>query len=224
MISLKRFLILASIILTGLGLQAQNQDSNPYPDYLEEVYLDMDFDQNLVTPEVPAQLHTAIAAAMRTTAEQFQNHLPEAMKKVISVELTRNGEVLIVTYPSEELFNPNDTLLSRYAERALQAILPLMKDPYMYKVMFAVNSDDTGSESYRDNLTEARQYSIYDWFFRNFDNGKIPEDIVVIPQGLGSSRPLPGTDFLTRENRRKNRRVEFYFIPGPKLIEMVTPK
>lgn len=221
---LKRLIILSAAIITGFALEAQNQAVNPYPDYLEEVYLDMDFDQNLVTPEVPQQLRTSVAAAMRTTAEQFQSHLPEAMKKVIRVDLIRNGEVLIVTYPSEELFNPNDTLLSRYADRALQAILPLMKDPYMYKVMFAVNSDDTGSETYRDNLTEARQYSIYDWFFRNFDNGKIPEDIVVIPQGLGSSRPLPGTDFLTTDNRRKNRRVEFYFIPGPKLIDMVKPK
>lgn len=221
---LKRFLILSVAIISGLASKAQNQTANPYPDYLEEVYLDMNFDQNLVTPEVPQQLHASVAAAMRTTAEQFQSHLPEALKKVIRVDLTRGGEVLIVTYPSEELFNPNDTLLSRYADKALQAILPLMKDPYMYKVMFAVNSDDTGSESYRDNLTEARQYSIYDWFFRNFDNGKIPEDIVVIPQGLGSTRPLPGIDFLTRDNRRKNRRVEFYFIPGPKLIEMVTPK
>ena len=61
--------------------------------------------------------------------------------------------------------------------------------------------------------------SIYDWLLDKIDEGRIPEEIIIIPDTWGASRPLPGTSQPSRENRRKNRRVEFYFIPGPRLIE-----
>lgn len=212
---------IALMLQTGyFGATAQEPD--PYPDYLEEVFMDMDFEQNLATPTVPANLHTAVTTYMRNTASQFQKKLPDALKKVISVDMTRNGEAFIVTYPADELFNPNDTLLSKYADRSLQELLPLMKDPYLYKVVYSVNSDDTGSESYRYSLTDARMNSLYDWLLKKIDDHKIPEEIIIIPETSGSLRPL--ADNLTRENRRKNRRVEFYFIPGPRLIENLQKK
>lgn len=215
-------LCMFAIMLLAGHLSAAAQDADPYPDYLEEVFMDMDFEQNLATPAVPANLHSAVTSYMRNTASQFQKKLPEALKKVISVDMTRNGEAFIVTYPADELFNPNDTLLSKYADRSLQELLPLMKDPYLYKVVYSVNSDDTGSETYRYSLTDARMNSLYDWLLKKIDDHKIPEEIIIIPETSGSLRPL--TDNKTRENRRKNRRVEFYFLPGPRLMENMQKK
>lgn len=184
--------------------------------------MDMSYDDNLLTPKVPDSLKTGIVAYMKTTAEQFQKKLPEAMKRVIMVDLMRAGEVMVVTYPADELFNPNDTLLSKYADRSLQEIIPLMKDPFLYKVVYGVNSDDTGSENYRFSLTDARMSSIYDWMIKKIDDNKIAEDIIIIPASLGSQNQL--TDNRTRDNRRKNRRIEFYFIPGPELMDKVAGK
>lgn len=90
----------------------------------------------------------------------------------------------------------------------------------MYKVVYTVNSDNTGSESYRDALTDARMNTIYDWFWKKIDERKIPEELVIIPESFGSEKPV--ADNLSRENRRQNRRVEFYFIPGPRLIEKLS--
>ncbi len=219
---MNRFLFL--LIMTLPLLCHGQEPADPYPDYLEETFMDMDFEQNLATPEVPRKAKAALASYVKASAEQFQKSLPEALKKVIEVDLVRNGEVMVVTYPADELFNPNDTLLSRYADRALREIIPLMKDPFRYKVVYTVNSDDTGSESYRFALTDARMNSLYDWLLRKIDENKIPEDIVIIPETMGSTRPMPDTDNLTRDNRRKNRRVEFYFIPGPALIDAVSRK
>lgn len=213
---IKRLYLLLALVCLSSGIYAQDK-ADPYPDYLEELFLDMDFKENLATPEVPAQLHQELVKYMKTTADQFQKKLPDALKKVIKVALIRNDEVLVVTYPADELFVPNDTLFSKYADKSLQEIVPLMKDPYLYKVVYAVNSDDTGSESYRYALTDARMNTIYDWFWKKFDDGKIPEEIVVIPETLGSEEPV--ADNLTRDNRRRNRRVDFYFVPGPRLIE-----
>ncbi|MCM1348830.1 MAG: hypothetical protein NC338_05405 [Firmicutes bacterium] len=217
---MKRFCFLL-LIFSAIAAYSQPAE-NPYPDYLEELFLDMDFKQNLATPEVPDDLKPALNSYMKKTADQFQKKLPDALKKVIKVGLVRNGEVMVVTYPADELFNPNDTLFSKYAERALQEIIPLMKDPYIYKVVYAVSTDNTGSDLYRASLTDARMNSIYDWFWKRFDDNKIPDEIVVIPESLSSDEPV--ADNLTRENRRKNRRIDFYFVPGPKLISMLKAK
>lgn len=216
-----RFIILTFMLVSFVLCRAQD-NADPYPDYLEEVFMDMDFEQNLATPKVPDNLKPAVAAYIKNAAEQFQKKLPDALKKVITVDLVRNGEVFVVTYPADELFNPNDTLFSRYADRSLQEIIPLMKDPYLYKVVYSVNSDETGSESYRYSLTDARMNSVYDWLLKKMDDHKIPEEVIIIPETSGSTRPV--ADNLTRENRRKNRRVEFYFIPGPRLLEKVQGK
>lgn len=215
-----RHTILTALLLICAPCFAQSND-DPYPDYLEEVFLDMDFEQNLVTPAVPDGSRGAVASYMRTVAETFQRQLPDAMKKVIKVDLLNNSNsAMVITYPCDELFVPNDTLFSRYADKSLQPLLSLMKDPYMYKVVYTVNSDDTGSKAYSDALTDARMNTIYDWFWKKIDERKIPEELVIIPESFGSEKPV--TDNLTRDNRRSNRRVEFYFVPGPRLIEKLS--
>lgn len=214
---MKRLGFLTTFIL-ALTFCVKAQDiANPYPDYDEFTFIDMDFKQNLATPTVDNHLRKLLAKAVKDEADRFQQKLPDALKKVVGVSLIRDGEVLVVTYPADELFNPNDSLFSKYADRALQTILPLMKDPYRYKVVFAVSTDDTGSESYRYALADARMNSIFDWFEKMMDANKIKEELVVIPEPLASDEPL--ADNLTRENRRKNRRIEFYFVPGPSLID-----
>jgi len=215
-----RLIVLALLCLWFQTIDAQEQ-VDPYPDYLEETFMDMDFNQNLLTPKVPENLKKSVAEYVRKAAENFQSNLPPQLAGSVKIERTRGGEVMIVTYPSEELFNPNDTLLSKYADRSLQILYPLMSDPYLYKVVYAVSSDDTGTENYRYALTDARMNSIYDWLLDKIDEKKIPEEIIIIPDTWGASRPIAGTGQPSRENRRKNRRVEFYFIPGPKLIEIV---
>ncbi len=218
---LKLIAVISLVCLCNSYAKAQGDKTDPYPDYLEEIFMDMDFNQNLTTPEVPKNLKKKVAQYVKKAAEEFQSQLPPQIAGSVKVELTRNGEVLLVTFPSEELFNPNDTLLSKYADRSLQTLVPLMKDPYLYKVVYAVSSDDTGTETYRNELTDARMNSLYDWLLDRIDDGSVPEEIIIIPETWGSSRPIPGTEQPSRDNRRKNRRVEFYFIPGPRLIELV---
>lgn len=189
--------------------QTDNQEVDPYPDYLEEVFMDMDFEPNLLTPEVPVALQRKIS--------DYQLRTAKALKGDFSVDMMRNDDVIIVTFPSDALFLPNDTLLNAYAGNTLNQIVPLLKDPYMYKLLVAVHTDDTGSQNYLQNLSIARLNSIYDWLLDAIDGGMIPEALVIIPFSMAYSDPL--TDNDTMEHRRLNRRVEFYFIPGPKMIE-----
>ncbi len=209
--TLREPIVLVAILLCTVSTPSIAQvESDPYPDYLEEVFMDMDFDPNLATPAVPKSAQSAISAYQTKKARSLRN-------KAI-VDLMRNDDVIVVTIPTDNVFLPNDTLLNKDSERALNVIVPLMKDPYMYKVLVAVHTDDTGSELYRKNLSMSRLNSIYDWILDQIDLGKIPVELVVIPFSMGSDEPLVIND--TRKHRQENRRLEFFFIPGPKMIEL----
>ena len=182
----------------------------PYPDYNEETFMDMEFEPNILSPAVPASASRDVVSYMKKVAM--------GLKDKYTVDLTRNDEVFIVTVPTDDLFNPNDTLLASFSNRYLTPLVPLMKDPYMYKILLVVHTDDTGSESYREMLSMERMNSVYDWLMDEIDKGAISEDLVIIPFSMGSTSPLVTND--TRAHRRENRRIEFYFIPGPKMIEL----
>lgn len=211
-----RCLILSFFILWGFSGVVRSQEliNDPYPDYQEDVFMDMEFSENLVTPKVPSELQKSVTAYMEKIAK--------GLKHRYTIDLTRNNDVFIIVVPTDDLFLPNDTLFSSASIQILNPVLDLMKDPYMYKVVVAVHTDDTGSEEYRVALSTARIYTVYDWLMNQIDAGRIPEEIVIIPYAMGSTEPLVSND--TRKHRKENRRLEFYFIPGPKMLEKAKNK
>ncbi len=198
------------MMLSAPSIHAQVTAQQQYPGYNEETFMDMDFDPNLLTPEIPVTARGTVADYIRKTAN--------SLKSAYTIDLMRDDEVFIVSIPTDEVFLPNDTLLSAYAPKQLDPMLRLMSDPFMYKIVVAVHTDDTGSEHYRDMLSTARLNSIYDWLMDAIDSGILSEDLIIIPFSMASSDPIQLND--TRAHRRENRRIEFYFIPGPKMIEL----
>ncbi len=184
------------------------------PEYAEEVFLDMEFDANIATPHVSDDLKPEIRRYVKGVADSH--------KKDFTIDLMRNGEVMVVTFQTDDLFLPNDTILMSTASKHLNKLLPLIKDPMMYKLVYAVHTDDTGSDAYCDALSTARLNSVYDWLLDAIDRGAIEEDLVIVPYSMAASDPLVDND--TREHRRLNRRVEFFLIPGPKMIQRATNK
>ncbi len=210
-----RYILITAItaLLPALAW-AQTDLTNPYPDYNEEIFMDMDFEPNLATPKVNKPEKKAVTKYVKSVAEQF--------KKKYRVDLMREGEVMVVTIPTDDLFLPNDTMITRRGFQLLTPLLEPMRKPYMFKVVFALHTDDTGSEAYRENLSSARVASVYDWFMDMIDQAQLSEDIIIIPYSMASADPID--TFETRSGRRNNRRLEFYFIPGPEMIEKATKK
>lgn len=200
------------MLLAATSVSAKNPKGyvDPYKNYSEEIFMDMDFEPNIASPAVPEKVHGAVAKKVRETAKQLRGKA--------TVELLRNDEVFVVTIPTDRLFLPNDTLLSEEAGAQLATILGPMKDPMMYKIVLAMHTDDTGSELYRDELSSSRLNSVYDWLMMQMENGYINEQLIIIPFSMSGVMPL--VDNSTRANRSRNRRLEVYFIPGPKLIDM----
>lgn len=133
-------------------------------------------------------------------------------KNNCSVETYRNKEVLLVTIPASSLFAPNDTALRSDASLLLAPLKRYLKDPDMYRVLMVMHTDNTGSEIYRDRITEMRSQVIFDWFE---EQGCDTE--YLFTYGYGDDMPLVENNSMS--NRERNRRLEVYLVPGKKMLE-----
>lgn len=210
---LKSCTITLCLLLTGSNIHAQSKkskDNNPYLNYSEEVFMDMDFEPNLTTPIVPEKAKEALKKSVLDTAKKL--HVAG------NIDLMRDDEVIAVTIPTDRLFYPNDTILTDDADAILRPLLAPIEDPMMFKVVIAVHTDDTGSELYREYLSISRLNSVYDWFMNQIEKGHLNENLIIIPFSMASLMPLQPND--SRKKRSENRRLEIYYVPGPKLIDL----
>lgn len=133
-------------------------------------------------------------------------------KTECTVEAYRNKEVLLVTIPAHLLFAPNMTELRKGASDYLAPIKRYLKEPDMYRVMLVMHTDNTGSESYREQLTTDRVNAVFDWFEESGSDTRY-----LFSYSLGDDMPLRPNDSM--DNRDKNRRLEIYLLPGKKMVE-----
>lgn len=132
-------------------------------------------------------------------------------KGVCTIEAFRKKEVLLITIPAEALFAPNSTELNPEASKLLTPIKRYMKDPDMFRVLLVMHTDNTGSEEYREKITEERVDAVTDWF-----DGSGADTSYTFSYAFGDDNPLvPNTSM---ENRAKNRRLEIYLMPGEKML------
>ena len=133
-------------------------------------------------------------------------------KNGCSVETFRNKEVLLVTIPASRLFTPNEVELSDSADELLSPLKRYLKDPDMYRVLIVMHTDNTGSELYRDHLTEERASALFDWFVQQRVDTRY-----LFPYAMSDDMPLYPND--TMDHRESNRRLEVYLVPGKKMLD-----
>lgn len=196
---------LCLMILISAPFAGRAEADDPWLNYDEAMFMDMDLDENIATPKLQSnEERQFVRSYMRGVASDL-------VRKKFTVDLDRDDEVVVVTVPTDRIFLPNDTLLSPRAPGVLNPLLSYMKDAGIFKIVYTVHTDNTGSKAYNNELSQQRVNSLYDWMLDN-----VNEDIVIIPYAMGDSEPVADND--TRKGRAENRRVEFYFIPGPDLI------
>lgn len=151
--------------------------------------------------------------------QKFQNK--EARNKLLSkfngndgcsVENFRNKEVLLITIPARLLFAPNETLLNDKAPEYLSPFKRYLKQPDTYRVLLVMHTDNTGSPQYRDEITEERVESIFEYFEEQGCNTTF-----LFPYAMGDDMPIYEND--SQMNRDANRRLEIYLMPGKKMLE-----
>ena len=154
---------------------------------------------------ITGQTGENIAKYMQKQEKQFSSIRNVTIKRI------REGEVLEITIPSDQLFINNDSIFSEMSELNLRPILTFMRKG-LTDLFITVHTDDTGSEQYLQNLSDRRASAIYNWFLLN----KIEKDNIAI-QSMAYKNPIFTNDSM--ENRKNNRRITFYIIPNKNMIK-----
>ena len=197
--SLKRLLIAAVTAFVSVAAFAQSDSG--------EDALELTFAQNLERPDVPRRAEQFVRVHM----DQVRRNL---IKNGLEANTLRNGEVLQVTVPCEQLFATSSVELKPSASELLSKLSIIFRDPAKYKLIVAVHTDDTGDDLYADSISAARANAIDDGLWQLAGE----KETNVIPYGIGKDEPLvPNT---SRNNRARNRRVEFFIVPDQGLIEL----
>lgn len=180
-----------------------SKEKMPKTSETENIF-DLDLEKNLSAPKINNHQKPIIQAFQKAQAQKLA-------QQDIAVELMRQGEVIVATIASDNLFAPNSTNLKPSGESYLLPFIPFFGIPGMYKIILVMHSDDTGSQEYTLSLTERRVNTIYDWFEqRNL------EISTLVPYAMGDSEPLESNN--SRKNRYANRRLEIYLVPGNTMI------
>ena len=163
-----------------------------------------DFNEEVRFPTVGTKLRPFVKAYMQEIAKGLY-------RDGYNVETMREGEVVIVVIPTDQLFVPNEGKLMQGATKKIDPIAKFLANHHDFKILICVHTDDTGSENYLLDLSELRVNAILDYFeSKHYDIS----DVIGFPMGM--SQPLAEND--TRANRSLNRRVEFYIVPNDGLI------
>lgn len=165
-------------------------------------------DGNLMTPQVPQKVHDALVSYINDLAKRL------SVRRVERIELMRDGEVIVATIGAELLFAPNDTVLRPTASNLLKPYAALLDNPGYYKMIVVGHTDNTGTESYTDMMSEERAGAVAEWLVRHAKDGS---DILVY--GLGATSPRGPNNSMS--NRAANRRIEIYIVPDKGLIDMI---
>lgn len=157
----------------------------------------------------PALTKRAIAPV-----QKYMTKLCASLKEHYSdAALIRDGEVVMVTLPCSDLFDPNETTIKRSGEKYLRPFLSLIKYPTMYKLLVAVHTDNTGDAQYQEEITEERALAIIDFWAK--ESGV--KQSSAMPYGIGMEKGLVENNSIS--NRAKNRRVEIYIVPNDDMVK-----
>lgn len=166
--------------------------------------------ENIVYPAVPDKQQKFIADYMLREAQNI-------VKQGYQVETERNGEVVVVTIPASELFTPNSVDLEVSGQKLLEPFTAYLKSENRFKLLLAMHSDDTGSESYLETLTSERLKAVMDYI----ESHSAYHDRLI---GYALAADEPVRPNSTIANRAKNRRLEIYIVPDEGLINQSKSK
>lgn len=149
---------------------------------------------------------------VRNAIVEYQARLINDLVKDYNVNLIRNGEVVAITIPADLFFEANATELSDKADDILYKIAQFLRVPGFYHAALAMYHDNTGSPQYCKELTDKRIKSIADWFTIYSKSRQYISSF-----SFGDKNPILENNSMN--NRRMNRRLVIYLIPGDVMID-----
>lgn len=139
----------------------------------------------------------------------YMDHQQKAMQQSLQgtgIEVQRTAEnTLNLTMPSSITFAFNSAQLTADAQNALNSVANVLNQYPASTINVTGHTDDIGSDSYNQKLSEQRAASVASYLAsHNVNYGRLSQ------QGMGERMPkFPNTD---ENNRAQNRRVELAIV------------
>lgn len=156
-------------------------------------------------------------AQQEKTAVNLRNKVLQEVKVLkqmpgFKVSTVRDGEVIRVSIESSHLFQPNEMTIWNRGLPLLESLLPFVDEPESNILLLAVYTDNTGSEKYLKQLSQARVNALQEWFAR-----KGVEAERMISYAMGGADPREPN--ISINKRAENRRIDFYLVPSDKMLK-----
>lgn len=122
------------------------------------------------------------------------------------IDIRHEGDLIVLTLPGGDSFDPNSTRLKPGAIRNLALTAQVLTEYAQTQITIHGHTDDTGEAKYNQWLSVRRALSVTDQLLKA---GVATRRIAVV--GFGENSPLvPNT---TADGRARNRRIELYLEP-----------
>jgi len=138
--------------------------------------------------------------------DRQEQAMRNALASVEGVNIVRDGNVLFVTFRSDNQFDIGSFSLRGSAQNDVARMAAIMAEFNKTKVVVSGHTDSTGSESLNQTLSERRAGAVRNIMLAN---GVTSGRITTV--GFGESQPI--ADNGTNYGRQINRRVEIKITP-----------
>jgi len=145
-----------------------------------------------------------IGRQMDKQAAEIENTVPDA-------KVERVGEGIIVEFSSNVLFGFDQSNLTADAQPTLDKLVDILNKYPDTDIELQGHTDNTGSESYNQTLSERRARSVDNYL----EKKGIPAKRIKI-KGFGET--IPKYDNAEESGRAQNRRVEFLITANEKMV------
>ncbi|PLY02597.1 MAG: hypothetical protein C0623_03545 [Desulfuromonas sp.] len=155
---------------------------------------------------VGATLGAATGAGIGHYMDVQEQKMRNALASVEGVNIVRDGNVLFVTFRSDNQFNVGSFTLLGSSQSDVARMSAVLAEFEKTRIVVSGHTDSTGSESLNQTLSERRAGAVRNIMLAN---GVAASRITAV--GFGESQPIASND--TNYGRQLNRRVEIKITP-----------
>ncbi|MEA3465846.1 MAG: OmpA family protein [Thermodesulfobacteriota bacterium] len=138
--------------------------------------------------------------------DKQEQDMRNALASVEGVNIERDGNVLYVTFRSDNQFDVGSFTLRLGAQRDMMRLANILAQYHKTTIVVSGHTDSTGSEAYNQTLSQRRANAVQNILLTN---GVTRVRITTV--GFGESAPVAGND--SAYGRQLNRRVSLKITP-----------
>lgn len=165
-----------------------------------------DTESTLIGAGVGAAVGAGTGAGIGYYMDQQEQAMRNALASVEGVKIDRDGNILYVTFRSDNQFDVGSFTLRAGAQQDIARLAAILTEYHKTTILVAGHTDSTGSEEYNLGLSERRAMAV-----RNILVASGVTSTRITTVGFGESAPI--ADNSTEYGRQLNRRVALKITP-----------